>query len=132
MTVVDASTIVAALLDGGAHGTWAQEVLVDGDLAAPHLLPVEVADILRRAALSGYVSADAATLAHADLDGLGIELLPYEPLAERVWDLRGDLTAYDAWYVSLAEWLEVPLATLDRRLTRSPGPRCEFVVPPAG
>jgi predicted nucleic acid-binding protein len=105
-------------------------MLVFDSLAAPHLMPVEVANILRRAAQTGELSEEIATLAHADLSALPVELFPYEPLAERVWSLRANVTAYDAWYVALAEALDAPLATLDRRLTRATGPRCELRSPP--
>ena len=128
--VVDASLVTAALIDTGSAGTWAEAVLGRDRLVAPHLMPVEVANILRRAALAGDVSSDAASLAHADLVDLGVELFPYAPFAERVWQLRPNLTAYDAWYVALAEALQIGLATLDVRLARATGPRCQFVVPP--
>lgn len=112
MTVVlDASIVVAALIDSGDEGTWAEDVLRDPSLAAPHHLPVEVANILRRATATGDVSADTASLAHADLLDLRVELVAYAPLADRVWELRTNLTAYDAWYVALAERLDALLAT---------------------
>ena len=130
--VVDATVVVAALIDGGPDGAWAESVLLSGALTAPALMPVEAANILRRAALAGTVSADAATLAHRDLLDLRVDLFPYEPVASRVWDLRGNLTAYDAWYVALAEILDAPLATLDGRLARAPGPTCRFLLPPPG
>ncbi len=60
---------------------------------------------------------------------LGVRLHPFEPFAERVWALRETVSAYDAWYVALAEALDAPLATLDVRLTQAPGPRCSFLVP---
>jgi len=128
---VDASTVVAALVDSGPDGSWAEVVLTSDALVAPHLLPVEVANVLRRAVAAGELSADAASLAHADLLGIGVHLFAYEPFADRVWELRDSVTAYDAWYVAIAESIDAPLATLDRRLTRSSGARCRFVVPPA-
>jgi predicted nucleic acid-binding protein len=127
--VVDASVVVAALVDTGLAGQWAEHVLVSEPLAAPHVMPVEVANILRRAVLADDVSVDTASLAHADLLDLRVELFPYEPLGPRVWELRDTVTAYDAWYVALAERVDAPLATLDGRLIRAPGPRCEFVSP---
>jgi len=129
-TVVDASLVVAALVDSGPVGRWADGVLGAGHLVAPHLLPVEVASVLRRASAAGEISADTAGLAHRDLLGLRLELYPYEPCADRVWALRSNLTTYDAWYVALAELLDAPLATLDARLARSPGPTCTFATPP--
>ena len=72
------------------------------------------------------MSQDVASLAHIELLALPVELYPYEPFAPRVWEIRGGVTAYDAWYVAIAEALGVRLATLDRRLTRAPGPRCKF------
>ncbi len=124
--VVDASVVVAALVDTGAAGAWAEELLSAGDLAAPHLLPVEVASALRRATLAGQLSADTAALAHDDLLRLRIALFPYEPFAGRVWQLRANLSTYDGWYVALAESLEADLATLDLRLVRASGPVCRF------
>ncbi len=128
--VVDSSVVVAALIDTGSTGKWAESVLVSDALAAPHLMPVEVANILRRSTTAGEVSTDVASLAHAELLARRIELFPYAPLASRVWELRSNVTSYDAWYVALAEALQAPMVTLDRRLTRASGPRCEFAVPP--
>lgn len=128
--VVDASVVVAALIDDGPAGRWAEELVASTPLAAPHLMPVEAANILRRAALAGDVSDDTAALAHADLVALVVELFPYDVLADRIWELRGSVTTYGAWYVALAEWLKAPLATLDDRLARAPGPRCSFIGPP--
>jgi predicted nucleic acid-binding protein len=73
------SVVVAALVDGGQDGEWATAVLDGEQLAAPHLMPVEAADILRRAALAGDISADSASLAHGDLLVLRVELWPYAP-----------------------------------------------------
>ena len=128
--VVDSSVVVAALIDAGPVGVWAEALMVSGPLAAPHLMPVEVANILRRAALSGGISADVASLAHEDLVSLRVGLFPYSACASRVWELRSNITAYDACYVALAETLGARLATLDTRLSRVAGTRCEFAVPP--
>jgi len=129
--VVDSSVVVAALIDHGPVGEWAEALLVSGPLAAPHLMPAEVANILRRSAMADDVSADIASLAQDDLRSLRIELFPYGLCASRVWELRSNITAYDAWYVALAETLDARLATLDIRLSRATGVRCEFVLPPA-
>lgn len=128
--VVDASVVVAALVDSDEMGRWAEEVLLSGHLAAPHLMPVEVANILRRSVRGGDVSGDSASLAHADLQDIRVELFPYGAVASRAWDLRDNLTLYDAWYVAVAEMLDAELATLDRRLTRAARTRCGLVVPP--
>ncbi len=128
MTVVlDANVVVAALIDSGGDGAWAEDLLTQDGLAAPHLMMVEVANILRRSVLAGEVSADAATLAHNDLLDLRVDLFGYEAFAPRVWELRENVTCYDAWYVALAEALAAPLATLDVKLTRAAGPRCRFL-----
>lgn len=127
--VADASVVVAALVDDGPDGRWAETTLAAHDLAAPHLMPAEVANILRRAALGGELGSDTAALAHADVLDLRVSLFPYEPFAARVWELRENVTAYDAWYVALAEQLDSPLATLDQRLARAAGPRCEILMP---
>lgn len=132
MTVVlDASLVVAALVDSGPAGTWAEQLLSAGHLAAPHLMPAEAANILRRLTQAGQISADVASLAHTDLLDLPVELVGYEPVATRAWALRSNLTVYDGCYVALAELLEAPLATLDGRLARASGPRCTFLTPPS-
>ncbi len=127
--VIDSGLVVAALVDSGPVGTWADHLLATDDLAAPHLLPVEVANVLRRATMAGEISADTGALAHADLLSLRVELFAYEPFATRVWELRDNVTAYDGWYVALAESLSAKLATLDLRLTKAAGPRCAFATP---
>jgi predicted nucleic acid-binding protein len=86
--VVDASVVVAGLASADATGKWAESVLGGEPLAAPHLMPVEAASILHRAELAGEISADAASLAHADLRRLRVEYFPYDPFAERIWELR--------------------------------------------
>lgn len=127
--VVDASVIVAALVDSGVDGDWAVDTLDGHALAAPHHMPIEVANILRRASLAGDITPDTAALAHGDLLALRVELFPYAPLAERCWQLRENVTTYDAVYVALAEQLDTPLATLDQRLAAATGPRCTFQTP---
>jgi len=126
--VIDASAMAAALIDSGRDGDWARR-LIGGPIAAPHLMPAEVANILRRQTLGGGLSVDAASLALYDLVDLPIDYYAFPELKDRVWELRGSISAYDAWYVAVAEALDVPLATLDRRLTRANGMRCEFLTP---
>lgn len=130
MVVVDASVVVAALMGGDDVGAWAESLLASEPLSAPHLMPGEASNILRRAEIAGRISADAASLAHADLLELRVELFPYRPFARRVWELRSNVTCYDGWYVALAEFLGAPVATLDVRLTKAAGPGCRFQTPP--
>jgi predicted nucleic acid-binding protein len=89
----------------------------------------EVSNIIRRQELAGVVSADQAVQAHSDLLDLSIEQWPYELLGARVWELRSNLSGYDASYVAVAELADAPLITLDRRIGRAPGLRCEVKVP---
>lgn len=124
--VVDATVVVSALIDSGREGAWASEQLARGPLVAPHHMPVEVANVLRRAALQGEIPGSVAALALQDLLDLRFELFPFAPFARRAWALRDNVTPYDAWYVALAESLDAPLATLDDRLRRAPGCRCTF------
>ena len=128
--VVDASTLVAALVDSGREGEWAESVVAEGSLAGPELVLVEASNILRRLERAREISRLEANSAHRDLLRLDIELFPFAHFADRVWALRSNLTSYDAWYVALAEALDCPLVTLDRRLGHSSGPRCEMIVPP--
>ena len=129
--VIDASALVAALVDSGSEGHWADEVTASGPLLAPELILVETANTLRRLEASGAITRLEATSAFRDLLRLDLDLLPFAPFAERVWELRGNLTSYDAWYVAIAEAFECPLATLDRKLSRAAGPVCDFKVPVA-
>ena len=127
--VVDASVLVAATTDAGREGVWAEQVLAEGGIVAPHLALVEATNILRRLERSRELTRLEATAAQRDLIRPEIELLPFEPFAARVWELRANVTSYDAWYVAIAEAFGVPLATLDRRLARASGPSCTFVTP---
>ena len=126
--VVDASVLVAALVDSGREGAWAESALSDGGLAAPELVLAETCNILRRLQLAREISRLEANGAQSDLLRLEMDLFPFMPFAGRVWALRGNLTCYDAWYVALAEALDCPLLTLDRKLCRATGPKCDFVV----
>ena len=128
--VVDASTVIEALIGTGKRGDWALELLASGQLAAPHLMPMEAANILRRAALRKAIPDEIASMAHQDLADLTVDLFPYRPLATRVWELRQTVTVYDGIYVALAEALDAPLATVDVKLRRASGPRCKFLAPP--
>ncbi len=129
-TVIDASVLIAALVDFGPEGEWAEASVSEGALAAPELALPEATNILRRLEQARQISRLEANSAHRDLLRLNIELFPFGPFAARVWDLRGNLTSYDAWYVALAEALGCPLITLDRKLSRALGPVCDFIVPP--
>lgn len=127
--VVDASLLVAATSDAGAEGAWAEDVLRAGGLVAPPLALVEATNILRRLEMAGKLGRVEAGAALRDLLQFDLELVPYAPFAERVWELRVNVTSYDAWYVAVAEQLDLPLATLDRRLATASGPRCRFLLP---
>lgn len=126
--VIDASAVVALLTDAGPAGSWVTDLATGAALSAPELMPYEAANVLRRRAASGALDASGATLAHRDLTALGIDFFPYDPFAGRAWELRHNLTIYDAAYVALAEVLAVPLLTLDARIARAAGPRCEVFV----
>jgi predicted nucleic acid-binding protein len=128
--VIDASVVVSALVDTSSTGTWAESLLTGEQLSAPHAMPAEAANVLRRTAAAGAITPDVAAMAHADLLSLRVELFPYAPFAARVWELRANVTCYDAWYVALAELLGCKVGTLDLRLARAAGPRCGFELPP--
>ncbi|MFN8132329.1 MAG: type II toxin-antitoxin system VapC family toxin [Solirubrobacteraceae bacterium] len=129
--VCDASALVAVLVDGGPGGRWAAQELSGVDLAAPSLLAFESANIVRRHEIAGLISSDQAAQAHADLLDLAIEYWPYDVLAGRAWELRRNLSSYDASYVALAELTGATLVTLDHRIAGAPGLRCPTAAPPA-
>lgn len=128
--VVDASVVAAGLVDDSEVGRWAEQRLAAGGLVAPTLMMFEAANVLRRIVARGEVGDDVASLARAELLDLRVQYVDYEAVAERVWELRGSITVYDAAYVAVAEAVEAPLVTLDLRLARSPGPGCSFLTPP--
>ena len=127
--VVDSSVLVSVLTDQGAVGAWAESVIAEGQLVAPEIALVETMNVLRRLERAVLITGAAANAARADLIRLELELYPFAPFADRVWALRGNLTCYDAWYVALAEAQECPLATLDAKVSRAAGPRCQFSLP---
>jgi predicted nucleic acid-binding protein len=127
--VVDSSVLVAALIDSGPRGVWAERVLARGSLYAPQLARVEATNIFRRLERAKLITTPEANAAQEDLMQLDMELFSFEPFAERIWELRHNMTSYDAWYVALAEALKLPLATLDEPLSRSKKVTCEFLTP---
>ena len=122
MIVVDASALVEMLLPTAAGEAVSARLFDSGDsLAAPHLIDVETAQVLRRYAHAGEIDGRRGREAMADLADMPIRRYPHEVLLPRVWDLRHNVTAYDAVYVALAEALDAPLVTRDRRLAGSAG-----------
>ena len=129
--VVDASVLVAAFGDLGERGAWAKEAIDYDELCSPSHIYVECAHGLRRVERIGELTVLEALIAYQEILGLNLQLHHFEPHAERIWELRHNVTPYDAWYVALAESLNCPLVTLDRRLSRVSGLECEFLTPPS-
>jgi len=113
--------VVEWLLGLPRSGAVAGRLGTAGGLHAPHLLAVEVAQVVRRYVAAGQVPPARGAAAVADLADLDVALYPHEALLPAVWRLRRNLTAYDAVYVALAEVLDAPLLTLDRRLATAAG-----------
>jgi predicted nucleic acid-binding protein len=122
--VVDASVLVTGLADDGPDGDRVRDCLQGERLAAPHLVDVEVVSAWRRLAAAGELDDRRVALAVADLRALRMTRVEHGALMPRCWELRGNLTTYDAVYVALAELMEARLLTADRRLADAPGPRC--------
>ena len=114
--------------DDNSDGDAARTGLRDQALAAPELIDLEVASVWRRQVMAGQLEARRADLAVADLLALPLQRIPHRQLLTRCWELRENLTTYDAAYVALAELLDVVLVTGDKRLSRSPGLRCRVQV----
>lgn len=134
--VVDASVLAAAAAHVGTDGSWSEAAIAEAaregrTLAGPQIALAEASNVLRRLELSERLESSKAGLARRRLLALDIELSPFEPLADRIWELRHNLTIYDGWYVALAEALSCPLLTLDRRLGRAVGPTCRIITPPS-
>lgn len=123
--VVDASVLANVVGDDGADGRRARgELRTAGDVAAPDLVDVETVAVLRKRWLGGTISGRRFASAVADLEAIVLDRYPTLPLMHRAYELRANVTAYDATYVALAEILGCELLTGDQRLGNAPGPRC--------
>ena len=129
MIIVDSSVLVAGLLADRDFGVWAAAAIARSDVGAPSIAAFESASIIRRHAAAGLVDERVASLAHRDLALLTLEYWPYDAVAARCWELRHNLTIYDAAFVAMAEATSSPLYTLDQRLVSATGPNCQFVTP---
>ncbi len=127
MIVIDASALLEVLLRTPVGNAVEAKLVKDGDeLHAPHLLDVEIAHALRRYTLSRTLGADRCQLALLALSDFPLYRHPHEHLLSRIWELRNNLSAYDATYVALAETLLTPLLTHDQRLANSAGHRARI------
>lgn len=126
--VVDASVLATALADDGHDGDLARARLRGERLAAPELIDLEVTSVLRRHMKANTIDARRAMHALTDLRAMPLQRAPHQPLLLRCWELRENMTPYDAAYVALAEALQAVLLTSDTRLANAPGPRCQVDV----
>lgn len=125
MIVVDASVLANAIGDDGNDGRRARsELRAAGDLAAPDLVDVETTAVLRKRWLAGDLSDQRFATAVQDLEDLDLDRYPTLPLMRRAYELRANVSSYDAAYVALAEVLGCEVLTADRKLSNAPGPRC--------
>jgi predicted nucleic acid-binding protein len=116
--------LVTALIDGGPAGKACADRLAGEDLAAPELVLIEAVGAVRGLLRGGKVDPADADRAIRLLPALPLQRFPHHTLLPRVWELRENVTAYDAAYLALAETLDAPLVTGDARLRRVPGARC--------
>ncbi len=128
MIVADASILAVALADDGPDGDQARARLRGERVILPELADLEVASVLRRQLAAGALDARRAGQALDDLAALPARRAPHRPLLARCWELRDNLTIYDAAYVALAEAMQATLLTADRRLARAPGSRCPIEI----
>lgn len=129
MIVVDASVLANALADDVSDGTAARGRLAgDGDLAAPDLVDVETVAVLRKRWMAGDLSLNRFSTALDDLEDLDMSRYPALPLMRRAFELRDNVTVYDAVYVALTERLDCVLVTADQRLASAPGISCPVEV----
>jgi predicted nucleic acid-binding protein len=118
--VVDTSAVLEALAARDPAPGLVERLAEDGDLHAPHLIDTEILHALRRLTIGTLIGDDRAADARRDFAELTLVRYPHQPLSDRVWQLRHNLTAYDATFVALAEALDAPLVTCDARLASAP------------
>lgn len=128
MIVVDASVLANAVGDDGSDGARARGALAGHDVSVPDLVDVEVVSVLRRRWLAKTLSARRFASAIMDLTAVPADRYPVLPFMPRAYELRANVTAYDAAYIALAEQLGCPLITADARLAAAPGTRCAISV----
>lgn len=129
MVVVDASLVVNALADDGVVGRRARDALRRaGDICAPDFVDVETVAALRRRWLAKSLTASRFAAAVEDLRALDVQRFPTVLFLRRAYELRANVTPYDATYVALAEGLDCELLTADERLAKATGPRCAIKV----
>jgi predicted nucleic acid-binding protein len=128
LIVVDASVVLEALIGFGCNSRLRSKLASSGDLLAPSFLDVEVANVLRREVRLGKLPLDRAVEAIEDLIDLALTTYDVDHLLFRIWDLRENLTAYDAAYVALAEDLRVPLLTRDQKLASTKGHAAQIIL----
>ena len=122
MIVVDASVVLEVLIRSRVGLEIEKRIFSAGErLSAPHLLDLEVAQVIRRYCASGEIDSDRGKQAIQDLKDFPINRYQHDIFLDRVWDLRHNLTAYDAAYVALAETLPAPLVTRNAHLASAPG-----------
>lgn len=121
MLVLDSSAVLDALAARDPATGLVERLAEDGDLHAPHLIDTEILHALRRMLRRKQITSERAHDTRTDFADLTLVRYPHEPLGDRVWELRENLTAYDATFVALAEALDVPLLTCDARLAAAPG-----------
>lgn len=126
MIVPDTSGVVGALVGRPPAPGLLERIRDAGELHAPHLIDVEFLHALRLLVAAGLLTDDRASDARLDFADLAIIRHPHDPLADRMWELRHNLTPDDAAFVALAEAMEVPLVTCDGRLARSSGHRARI------
>lgn len=130
MIVVDASTLFEVVAGTPAAGRIRERWIGADELAAPHVIDVEVFGVIREHALRSRLDPTAARIAVAAVrDWPGLRF-PHQPLLGRAWSLRQNVRGWDAMYVALAESLDAPLMTTDRWLASAPGPTCQFEIVP--
>ena len=125
---VDASAVLSVLLDGTESGSRIANIMADTRLFTSPMLHIEVTNVLRRRRNAGHLGLHEAQQVFSLFKLMTFEIVPFEIIADRMWDLGANLSSYDASYVAVAEMTSTPLLTGDARISRTPGVACELLV----
>ncbi|WP_030160787.1 type II toxin-antitoxin system VapC family toxin [Glycomyces sp. NRRL B-16210] len=127
MIVLDNSALIEYLTEDSELGRRVRQLLIGQEIAVPHSIDLECVSVLRRLVRHGQLDVDRATAALELFRQMALRRYDHVSLLPRIWELRGNMTSYDAAFAALAEQLGASLLTVDKKFDKTPGLRCQVL-----